>query len=102
YGSTGVLRNVLTPTRELDFTVPQYFSDHFIQDASFLRIDHITAGYTFGNIGRYLQSLRISATVQNPILVTQYDGLDPEVFNGIDNNVYPRSRTYLIGVRADF
>jgi len=102
YGSTGVLRNVLTPTRELDFTVPQYFSDHFIQDASFLRIDHITAGYTFGNIGRYLRSLRISATVQNPILITQYDGLDPEVFNGIDNNVYPRSRTYLIGVRADF
>lgn len=102
YGSTGVLRNVLTPTRELDFTVPQYFSDHFIQNASFLRIDHITAGYTFGNIGRYLRSLRISATVQNPILITQYDGLDPEVFNGIDNNVYPRSRTYLIGVRADF
>ncbi len=102
YGSTGVLRNVLTPTRELDFTVPQYFSDHFIQDASFLRIDHITAGYTFGKIGRNLESLRLSVTVQNPILVTQYDGLDPEVFNGIDNNVYPRSRTYLIGVRADF
>ena len=102
YGSTGVLRNVLTPTRDLDFTVPQYFSDHFIQDASFLRIDHITAGYTFGKIGRNLESLRLSVTVQNPILITQYDGLDPEVFNGIDNNVYPRSRTYLIGVRADF
>jgi iron complex outermembrane receptor protein len=102
YGSTGVLRNVLSQTSELDFTVPQYFSDHFIQDASFLRIDHITAGYTFGKIGRNLESLRISATVQNPLLVTQYDGLDPEVFNGIDNNVYPRSRTYLIGLRADF
>jgi iron complex outermembrane receptor protein len=102
YGSTGVLRNVLSQTSELDFTVPQYFSDHFIQDASFLRIDHITAGYTFGKIGRNLESLRISATVQNPLLVTQYDGLDPEVFNGIDNNVYPRSRTYLIGLKADF
>ncbi len=102
YGSTGVLRNVLSPTSELDFVVPQYFSDHFIQDASFLRIDHITAGYTFGKVGKKVQNLRLSATVQNPILVTKYEGLDPEVFNGIDNNVYPRSRTYLIGLKADF
>jgi len=102
YGSTGVLRNVLSSTSEIDFTVPQYFSDHFIQDASFLRIDHITAGYTFGRIGRNISSLRISATVQNPLLVTKYDGLDPEVFSGIDNNIYPRSRTYLFGVKADF
>ena len=102
YGSTGVLRNVLSQTSEIDFTVPQYFSDHFIQDASFLRIDHITAGYTFGKVGRNIESLRITATVQNPVLVTKYDGLDPEVFNGIDNNVYPRSRTFLIGVNAGF
>jgi len=102
YGSTGVLRNVLSATSEIDFTVPQYFSDHFIQDASFLRIDHITAGYTFGKIGRNISSLRISATVQNPLLVTKYDGLDPEVFSGIDNNIYPRSRTYLFGLKADF
>jgi iron complex outermembrane receptor protein len=102
YGSTGVLRNVLSPTSEIDFTVPQYFSDHYVVDASFLRIDHITAGYTFGKLGRNIEALRLSVTVQNPVLVTQYEGLDPEVFNGIDNNVYPRSRTYLIGVKADF
>lgn len=102
YGSTGVLRNVLSPTSEIDFTVPQYFSDHYIQDASFLRIDHITAGYNFGAIGKSIRSLRLTATVQNPLLITKYEGLDPEIFNGIDNNVYPRSRTYLIGVRADF
>ncbi|MDX1913610.1 MAG: SusC/RagA family TonB-linked outer membrane protein [Saprospiraceae bacterium] len=102
YGSTGVLRNVLSTTREIDFNVPQYFSDHYVVDASFLRIDHITAGYTFSKLGRNIQALRLSVTVQNPLLVTKYDGLDPEVFNGIDNNVYPRSRTYLLGVKADF
>jgi iron complex outermembrane receptor protein len=102
YGSTGILRNVLAQTSEIDFTVPQYFSDHYVQDASFLRIDHITAGYTFGKVGRSISNLRVSATVQNPLLVTKYEGLDPEIFNGIDNNVYPRSRTYLIGVKADF
>jgi iron complex outermembrane receptor protein len=101
YGSTNVLRNVLTPTASIDFTVPQYFSDFFISDASFFRVDHVTAGYTF-NINRRVQSLRLSATVQNPLLITNYDGLDPEVFGGIDNNVYPRARTFLLGLRANF
>lgn len=102
YGSTNVLRNVLTPTTDIDFNVPQYFSDYFIQNASFLRIDHITAGYTFEHPWRKMDALRLSITVQNPLLVTQYDGIDPEVFGGIDNNVYPRSRTYLFGLRANF
>jgi iron complex outermembrane receptor protein len=102
YGSTGVLYNQLAPISEIDIAVPQYFSDHYVQDASFLRVDHVTAGYTFKNVCRDLSALRISATVQNPLLVTKYDGLDPEVFGGIDNNVYPRSRTYLFGLRAEF
>jgi len=106
YGSTGVLRNVLSPIREVDFTTQQLLSDYYIQNASFLRVDHITAGYSFGKIGRNIQSLRLSVTVQNPLLVTKYTGIDPEIFSGtdpgIDNNIYPRSRTYLIGVRADF
>lgn len=102
YGSTNVLRNVLSPTTDIDFNVPQYFSDYFIRNASFLRIDHITAGYTFDHPWRKMAALRFSVTVQNPLLVTKYDGIDPEVFSGIDNNVYPRSRTYLFGVRANF
>lgn len=106
YGSTGVLRNVLSPIREVDFVQAQSFSDHYIQDASFLRIDHVTAGYAFGKVGRNIESLRLSVTVQNPLLITQYKGIDPEIFNptdpGIDNNIYPRSRTYLIGLKADF
>lgn len=102
YGSTGILYNTLAPIRDNDFETPQYFSDHFVRNASFLRIDHITAGYNIGRVGRNIESLRFSVTVQNPLLITKYEGLDPEVFNGIDNNVYPRSRTYLFGVKADF
>ena len=101
YYSTGYLSNVTTDITDLDINVPQYFSDHFIQDASFLRFDHITLGYTFPTMNR-ISRLRVYATVQNPILVTKYEGLDPEVFDGIDNNVYPRSRTLLFGVNADF
>jgi iron complex outermembrane receptor protein len=81
--------------------VPQYFSDHYVQNASFLRLDHITLGYTVNKV-RMLRNLRVYATVQNPITVTQYNGLDPEVFGGIDNNLYPRSRTFVFGLNASF
>lgn len=46
--------------------------------------------------------LKLYATVQNPILITEYDGLDPEIQSGIDSNIYPRSRTFILGVSANF
>ncbi len=76
------------------------FSDHFVSDASFFRFDHFTVGYSFNNLlGKYM---RIYATVQNPVVFTKYTGLDPEIGNGIDNNVYPRPRTFLFGLSVDF
>ncbi|MEZ4917662.1 MAG: SusC/RagA family TonB-linked outer membrane protein [Saprospiraceae bacterium] len=101
YNSTNYLSNAITETTAIDFTNPEYFSDHFIQNASFLRFDHITLGYTFNSLNK-INRLRVYGSVQNPILVTDYTGLDPEVFNGIDGNIYPRSRTIVIGVNADF
>ena len=76
------------------------FSDYFVKEASFLRFDHFTAGYNFNNVlGKFL---RVYTTVQNPFYFTKYDGLDPELGNGIDNNVYPRPRTFVLGVNVDF
>lgn len=76
------------------------FSDFFVTNASFFRMDHITVGYSFDKlIGKFT---RFYATVQNPFLITKYKGLDPEIGNGIDNNVYPRTRTFLAGVSVDF
>jgi iron complex outermembrane receptor protein len=76
------------------------FSDHFVTKADFLRVDHITAGYNFdGLIGDFL---RFYVTVQNPFVITGYDGLDPEIFGGIDNNTYPRPRTFLFGLNVEF
>jgi TonB-dependent starch-binding outer membrane protein SusC len=76
------------------------FSDHFVQASSFFRFDHITMGYNIDNfIGRYF---RVFATFQNPFVFTGYTGLDPEIGNGIDNNVYPRARNYLLGISVDF
>ena len=76
------------------------FSDHFVTDASFFRMDHITIGYNFNKVlGDFM---RVYATVQNAFVLTRYTGIDPEIFNGIDNNFYPRPRTFLVGVNVSF
>jgi len=101
YHPTGYLSNLHADYVRTQFTVPRYFSNYFVQDASFLRFDHITVGYNFATRG-FVRNLRLFGSVQNPILVTPYRGIDPEVFGGIDNNVYPRSITYLFGLNAGF
>ena len=85
---------------DLNFTKAQYFSDYFIQNASFLKLDNITLGYTF-RLPKDM-SLNLFGTVQNVCTITGYDGIDPEVFNGIDSNIWPRPRTYVIGLKYNF
>ena len=85
-------------------------SDYFVRNASFLRCDNITLGYSFRNLFKAGKFEGISGRayflVQNPFVITQYDGLDPELSNagygGIDNNFYPRPRTYMIGLNLKF
>ncbi len=103
YASTNYLQNVQANIASVDFTTPRYFSDHFIQDGSFFRLDHVTVGYNFANVFSKEggSNLRVYATMQNPFVVTNYQGLDPEVFGGIDNNLYPRSRTFLFGLNLN-
>lgn len=102
YHPTGYLGNVNSISSYLDFNNPQYLSDYFVQDASFLRLDHVTVAYNFGGMLEKIDFLKLFATVQNPLLITDYKGIDPEIDNGIDNNFYPRSRTILFGLNARF
>jgi len=86
-----------------NFTSKQALSDYYVQNASFLKIDNITLGYTFDNLLKNKLKARVYATVQNPIIITKYDGLDPEVSNnGIDYNLYPRPLTFLLGFNLNF
>ncbi|MCI4667956.1 MAG: SusC/RagA family TonB-linked outer membrane protein [Bacteroidia bacterium] len=102
YNSTDFLNNRSTESTAIDFMDSQFFSDHFIRDGSFLRLDHITVGYDFSSMVDKIQMLNLNVVVQNPFVLTQYEGIDPEIFGGIDNNIYPRSRTIMIGVNAAF
>jgi iron complex outermembrane receptor protein len=73
-----------------------------VEDASFLRLDNLTLGYTFSGV-RGLDNARVYGTVQNVFTLTGYSGVDPQGgLNGVDNNVYPRSRTFTAGVSLAF
>ncbi|MCF2875130.1 MULTISPECIES: SusC/RagA family TonB-linked outer membrane protein [unclassified Tenacibaculum] len=101
-----VLGNVPTSVLATDFvnTSDVLNSDIFIENASFLRMDNITIGYTFNRpIKKFSKnSIRIWAGMQNVFTITNYSGLDPEVFGGIDNTIYPRPRNFLIGTNIKF
>jgi TonB-dependent starch-binding outer membrane protein SusC len=77
-------------------------SDYYVQNASFLRMDNINVGYSVGKVFNNQANLRLNANVQNVFVITKYKGLDPEISNGIDNNFYPRPRTFVLGVNLDF
>lgn len=78
-------------------------SDLYIENASFLKMDNITLGYTIKGFNKKeTSSVRLWTGVQNVFTITNYSGLDPEVFNGIDNTIYPRPRTYLLGAYFKF
>jgi TonB-linked SusC/RagA family outer membrane protein len=83
------------------FLNKQELSDYYIQNGSFLRMDNINFGYDAGKVAKNV-NLRITANVQNAFLITKYKGIDPEFNNGMDNNIYPRPRTYVLGVNLDF
>ena len=85
-------------SRGTKFQNPQYMSDYYLHNAGFLRCDNITLGYTWNELVQNKLKLRLYGAVQNPLVITKYKGLDPEVFSGIDNNVYPRPVTFLLGV----
>lgn len=100
YNSNQYLNNMLA--RGAYFNNPQYMSSYYVRNASFMRCDNITLGYSFENLTRAISNLRVYSTVQNPFIITKYSGLDPELFGGIDNNVYPRPISVMVGASISF
>ncbi|WP_372792987.1 SusC/RagA family TonB-linked outer membrane protein [Lutibacter sp.] len=100
-----VLTNVPSSVLETNFynTSDVIISDIYIENASFLKMDNVTLGYTFNGFNNHdTSSIRLWTGVQNVFTITNYSGLDPEVFGGIDNTTYPRPRTFLVGANIKF
>jgi iron complex outermembrane receptor protein len=96
------LTNLNASVLKYNFQNAQFLSDVYVENASFLRMDNITLGYTLPRL-RGVSNARVYGTIQNAFTVTGYSGVDPEAgLNGIDNNIYPRSRTFSAGVSLAF
>lgn len=105
YSNSIFLSNRPASAFETNFGSKRLLSDYYVQNASFLKIDNITLGYTINNLKLFnggASSARFYTTVQNPIVITKYDGLDPEVYGGIDYNLYPRPLVFMFGVNLNF
>ena len=96
------LQNVYHTAVNNGFATPQYFSDIFVENASFFRLDNVNLGYNFKDIFAAGSSLRVYAMAQNVLVVTKYTGVDPEVFGGIDNGYYQMPKVYSLGLNFNF
>lgn len=102
YSQSGFFSNLPKQVQSTNFINPQYFSDYYVENASFFRMDNMRVGYDFGEILGQKLKARLSFTAQNVFVITNYKGLDPEVDGGIDYNVYPRPRVFILGVNLTF
>lgn len=106
-GAQGFLNNISSLYYEEEFqktTETQLLSDHYLEKANFFRMDYINVGYNFGKLKFVKEKIGLNATfvVSNVFVLTKYSGLDPEVNGGIDNNIYPRPRTFSLNLSFDF
>lgn len=102
YNQSGFNSNILKDVEKTEFTTAQYWSDIYLENASFFRMDNMSLGYSFDQLLTEKLNGRIAFTVQNAFVITNYTGLDPEVSGGIDDNIYPRPTTYMLGLNLNF
>ena len=104
YNSMEYLSNMSTQADKAGFgnALNTRFSDFYMENASFFRMDFINLGYTFKNLYQDKFDVRIGAGVQNAFVITKYSGLDPEISGGLDNNFFPRTRSFLFSLNCEF
>ena len=106
--NSGALPNQATLVKKTGFVAPnsaqQWYSDYFLENGSFFRLDDMNLGYTFRDVGRWGSDIRMAFGMQNVFILTGYSGVDPETTseNGIDNTMWPRPRTYSLRLNVKF
>lgn len=95
------INNLSASFLDTKFATRQLFSDYYLHNASFLKMDNISLSYNFGKIANFA-SLNATFNVQNVFTMTKYNGVDPEIGNGVDNSFYPRPRTFSLSLGFQF
>ena len=93
--------NLLT-TNFTTATTQRYLSDYYIQKANFIKLDNVTIGYTFKKVLDNKVDAKLTLGGQNLLIISPYKGIDPEIANGLDKNIYPRPRMYTLGLNVNF
>jgi iron complex outermembrane receptor protein len=96
------LQNVYSTAKTYAFKGNELFSDIYVENASFFRLDNVNLGYNFKDFMSKGSSLRVYGMVQNVFVISDYSGIDPEVFGGIDNGYYQMPRVYSLGFNFQF
>lgn len=108
---SGYMQNTMRYAFDTDFLISsgqqhEALTDYFVENASFLKCDNITLGYSFNNLfngGSYNGlSGRIYLTASNVFTITNYEGIDPEIDGGIDGGIYPRPLSFVLGLSLNF
>ncbi len=95
------LSNLSSSYLQTGFTTRQFYSDYYVENASFLKLDNLTVSYDFGRI-RDKVGLQLSLLMQNVFTITKYTGVDPEISNGFDSSFYPRPRIVSLSLGLNF
>jgi iron complex outermembrane receptor protein len=96
------MNNLSSVAANYGFKNVQYWSDIFVENASFIRMDNLTLGYNFGDVLKNGSNLRVYAMGQNLFVVSKYSGVDPEIYGNIDNGFYQRPKVYSLGLNYQF
>src|SRR5690606_16285064 len=102
FTSERVSNNISPEALERGFIQERYFSDMFLERGAFFRVDNITLGYSVPQLWKQAGALRMALSAQNVMLFTKYTGADPEVFSGLDNDVYQRPKIYTLSLNLNF
>ncbi len=95
------LSNLSSSYLKTGFTARQFWSDYYVENASFLKMDNLTVSYDFGRI-KDMMGLQLSLMMQNVFTITKYTGVDPEISNGFDSSFYPRPRIVSLSLGLNF
>jgi len=100
---SGFINNATTDVFRTAFVNNQYYSDYYVKNASFLKMDNLGLTYNVGNLDNAGNiTMMIQANCQNVFVISRYKGIDPEIQNGIDYTLYPRPRIYSLGLNFGF
>jgi len=110
YTAGATVNNILNSAADdkISDTRNSYYSDRYIENGSYVRLDNATLGYNFKMPFKYVNNIRVYASSNNLFTITGYKGIDPEINQGgvapgIDyNNFYPKTRTFLLGANVSF